>query len=48
MFVCIRRTAGLAPPVVVFKSKDGGPEHAIPLFELSPKTVRNALGHNAK
>lgn len=48
MFVCIRRTAGLAPPVVVFKSKEGGPEHAISLFELSPRTVRDALQHYTK
>ena len=46
--VCIRRTAGLAPPVVIFKNKHGGPEHAISLLELSPQTVRDALEQNAK
>ncbi len=40
--VAIRRRAG-HDPVVIFTAKNGGPEHAVSLFELTEMSVREAL-----
>ncbi len=45
--VAIRRSPG-HDPVVVFKAKNVGPEHAISLFELTQMSISEALSSGDK
>jgi hypothetical protein len=43
VFLRVRRSVG-EEPLVIFTSKEGGVEHALSLFQLSAKAVREVIG----